>query len=145
MKERGFMLIELLAVLAILSIVLVAAPPLLSKAMPAVELRTTTRDVATALRATRNLAITTNREATFTLDVSNGQYGPSGQGPSHRIPSSFGVSFLTAESERVTREEARIRFFPNGGSTGGRIRLERDGRTNDVTVDWLTGHVSSRR
>jgi general secretion pathway protein H len=137
------MLIELLVVLAILAVVLVAAPPLLSRAMPAVELRAAARDIATSLRATRDIAIATNREATFTLDVRNGMYGTAGQGSSRQLPTTFGISFLTAETERVSNDEARVRFFPNGGSTGGRIRLERAGRTNDVTIDWLTGHVAS--
>jgi general secretion pathway protein H len=139
---RGFTLIELLVVLAILAALLVVAPPLFSKAVPAVELRGTAREVAASLRAARSHAIATNREATFILDVRSGAYRAEGEGRPRQISPAFAISFLTASSERLDGSEASIRFFPDGGSTGGRVRLERGGRKHDVAVDWFSGRVA---
>jgi general secretion pathway protein H len=35
-----------------------------------------------------------------------------------------------------------VRFFPDGGSNGGRITLAAGDRKYDVDVDWLTGRVA---
>ena len=35
-----------------------------------------------------------------------------------------------------------VLFFPDGGSTGGRITIVRDQRRYDVRIDWLTGQVT---
>jgi general secretion pathway protein H len=38
-----------------------------------------------------------------------------------------------------------IRFYPDGGSTGGNVRLEANGRIYQVNVAWLTGEASLQR
>ena len=35
-----------------------------------------------------------------------------------------------------------IRFYPDGGSNGGRITVASGARKFDVDVDWLTGRVA---
>jgi general secretion pathway protein H len=51
------------------------------------------------------------------------------------------MTLEAASSEQVGESRARIRFFPNGASTGGRITLDRAGNRYHVEVDWLYGRV----
>jgi general secretion pathway protein H len=143
MGARGFTLVELLIVLAIMALVMTYAPPLIVNALPGLRLQTATHEIGAALRAARGMAVAENREAVFTLDTETGRYRGDGAGEG-RLSGDLGISFVTARSEQIDRATARIRFFPDGGSTGGSITLGRGERVGTVTVDWLTGRVSLR-
>ena len=60
-----------------------------------------------------------------------------------KVEGSIGISLVTASSE-LEGQQGAIRFFPDGTSTGGRVRLSEDTRTKEIVVQWLTGHVKIR-
>ena len=62
-------------------------------------------------------------------------------GPTVRFADRIGVTLKIAASERLDENSGRIRFFPNGTSTGGGVSLERRGQTYNILVDWLYGRV----
>ena len=136
----GFTLLELLVVLAIMALVVAAAPGLVAKISPSTQITVAARELSAGLRAARGRAIAGNREATFTLDVKNGRFGVDDTA-SGRIAAGFRLAFLTAQAEQVDETAANIRFFPDGSSSGGRIRVAKDTHHRDVAVDWLTGRV----
>jgi general secretion pathway protein H len=140
-EPNGFTLVELLVVLLILGLLLALAPMAFHRAMPGLELRTTTREVAGALRSTRGAAIRDNREAALTLDVEEGWYRRDGQADAREIHPDIDLKLLTATTEVDSEGVGRIRFFPDGTSTGGQITLARDGNTYYILVDWLSGRV----
>ena len=49
------------------------------------------------------------------------------------------VFFRDADSER-----GQIVFYPDGSSSGGKVRLTRNGRSIDITTAWLNGYVTMR-
>ena len=51
------------------------------------------------------------------------------------------VGITSASMDQAGDGTARIRFFPDGSSTGGRITLESGRRQWHVNVSWLTGAV----
>jgi hypothetical protein len=51
------------------------------------------------------------------------------------------VAFSTA-AIRPDDTVARLRFYADGTSSGGTIRLENEALSASVVVDWLTGRVS---
>jgi general secretion pathway protein H len=55
------------------------------------------------------------------------------------------VELNTARSELTSETAGGIRFYPDGGSTGGNVRLEANGRVYQVNVAWLTGEASVAR
>ena len=138
---RGFTLVELLVVLLIMSVLLVAAPIAFDRVLPGLQLRSDARDVTRVLREARAQAIRTNREATVTVDVAERTYRLGDDGTPQRISVGVTVTLKTAESELVEPDVGRIRFFPDGTSTGGLVSLERGGRTYNIAVDWLYGRV----
>ena len=138
---NGFTLVELLVVLIVIGLLVALAPISMHRAIPGLELRTTTRELAAALRNTRGTAIRDNREMALTLDVEAGWYRLDGRRGEQEIPGDIELKLLTATSELEGEGAGRIRFFPDGTSTGGQITLARDDDTYYILIDWLSGRV----
>jgi general secretion pathway protein H len=51
------------------------------------------------------------------------------------------MALVTAEIEQTGAASGRIRFFPDGASTGGHITVFMGQRRWQVNVSWLTGQV----
>lgn len=139
---KGFSLLELTVALLIAALLLVMVMPSSTYRYRAVELQSSARDVAAALRLTRSRAITANREAEFALDLAKGVYRPAGAATAVPLPRGVGVALFTAEDEVLSGTIGAIRFFPDGSSSGGGVALSRGSERYDVLVDWLTGGVS---
>jgi general secretion pathway protein H len=140
--QRGFTLLELLVVLAIIGVVLVLIPGFLLRGQPGLDVEVAARRIADALRTTRADAMQHNREELFALDVEERVFRA---GPASRpvqMDRGIEVTFQTARQEQVSEAIGQIRFFPDGSSTGGRMGLSRNDRRAAVAVDWLTGLVS---
>ncbi len=142
MNSRGFTLLELLVVLAIMTLAITLVAPLVSSAMPGVAIKSAARELTAGLRLARSRAIAQNREIVFRLDVQGRRYTVGMRGKVRELPDDIDISFLTARSEQFSDSAANVRFFPDGGSTGGRIRLSHGKREFTVLVDWLTGRIS---
>jgi len=59
-----------------------------------------------------------------------------------RLPKGLRLSITSAKEDRPNDHTGRIRFFPDGSSTGGRITLQSGRREWHVNVSWLTGDVA---
>jgi general secretion pathway protein H len=94
------------------------------------------------LRKARSDAVAKRQETTVMVDVENRQFQLSGDQRIHRLPKSVAVALFTAQSETVGAGSGAIRFFPDGGSTGGRDTVTSRDRKYEVDVNWLTGQVS---
>lgn len=138
--SNGFTLLELLIVLLITSLVVGLIPPLFSAALPGTRLKGAARDLAIALRESRNQAITHNREIDVLLNPETAQYSISGH--TRPLPGSvaLGISSPAAESGLYPQQH-RVRFYPDGSATSTRITLSRQGQGYELKVDWLMGRV----
>jgi len=141
-RTRGFTLIEILVVLALAGLILAVTPPLLSKAMPGLQLKSTARELAAGLRFARSRAVSQRTEAVLTLDLEARSATVSGRDKSLSIPEEFDVELVSTRGEMESDTQGSIRFYPDGTSTGGRITLGYKGGGYDLDVDWLTGRVS---
>lgn len=139
-RATGFTLLELLIVLAILGLTAALAVPMFARAMPDVQAKAAARDVAAMLRTARSLAIADNREVAVVVDLDRRAVDLAGF-RSEAIKAGIGLGLYTAVEELIDRGAGRIRFYPDGTSTGGRVRLSTATRKYDVTVDWISGGV----
>ncbi|HEX6142307.1 MAG TPA: GspH/FimT family pseudopilin [Geminicoccaceae bacterium] len=141
----GFTLFELLVVLAIIGLVLATMPGFLIRDSDRVELESAVRSVAAGLREAQSNALVSNREQVFALDVETRRFRVAPGRPLRQLDPDLEVGFRTARSGLLAPTAGTIRFYPDGSSTGGRIRLARGSLIAAVTVDWLTGEVSIER
>ncbi len=133
-------------VLAIAALLMAAVPPLISAALPGVELKAAARRTASTLRLARETAIRTGVDTAMIVDVTERSL----ELPGFRtvtLPRGLRVKLNAASREMLDEERGAIRFFPDGSSTGGVIILARgteDGPADggyQVGVNWLTGRV----
>ena len=142
-RRAGFTLFELLIVLVILGLTLAVAVPLFSRALPGLELKSSARTVAATLREARSLAIADNREIAVAIDLDTRRIDLAGL-RTETLDEGIDLRVFTAAEELIDRGAGRIRFYPDGTSTGGRVRLLAAGRLYDIDIDWITGAVSIR-
>ena len=138
----GFTLIELLAVLMLAGLLLAIAPPLISSAVPGVQLKGATRTLMSALRQTRGLAISEASPQRLLVDMQAREVRVPGRVQAISIPAQVDLQLTVPESQRIDDDQATVSFYPDGSSSGGSIRLARAGILYRVDVDWLTGRVS---
>jgi general secretion pathway protein H len=141
-RARGFTLLELLVVIAVIGLVLALMPGFLFRDQPAIDVENAARAVADGLRQTRSRAMLENRPQTFALDVEARRFRPGDGQPLRQLDRGIALSLLTARSEVAGEAIGRIRFFPDGSATGGRVRLALEDHEAEVGVDWLTGDVA---
>lgn len=118
------------------------AGPLVSSGVSSTELKASARQLAAGMRKARSDAVSQRRETVLTLDVENRRFQLSGDSRIYRLPKDVEVKLFTAQSELVDSNTGAIRFFPDGGSTGGRITVSAKQRQYSVDVNWLTGQVA---
>jgi general secretion pathway protein H len=139
--QRGFTLLELLVVLAIIGLVVALVPGFVLRNHPQLDVEAAARAIADGLRQARSEAVLRNRPQAFALDVEERVFRTGDRTPV-RIDAGIALSFRTARSELLDEGTGRIRFFPDGSSTGGLIRAARGDARADVRSDWLTGLVT---
>jgi general secretion pathway protein H len=140
-SQHGFTLVELMVVMVVVALVMGLVATSLSRSISGAEARQTARKMTAALRYTRTQAILAKNEQVFTVDVENRRYEAPGRKPV-QLPKGVEIQLTTARSEMTEENVGGIRFFPDGGSTGGRIDLLVNDREYTVNVAWLTGEAS---
>ena len=139
--ERGLTLVELLVVLALVAMVVLLSAPLAIRSLPGVELRAQAEDLRGDLRAARAMAMRSSRQSWVTLDTGARTYQRRSRAEAVQLPETTQIAMVIARSELTGPAQGRIRFYPDGTSTGGTIRLARDGHRLEVQVDWFFGQV----
>lgn len=136
--ELGYTLIEVLTVISIISIVSAIAVPQLSRPSDRSQLERNARDIANALRMTRAASITRNTPMVLSIDVENRTIQSLALRTRH-LSQPLKIEMTIAEPERSGPNTGDFRFFPDGSSTGGSLRLALNDHRKSVCVHWLTG------
>ena len=140
-KPGGFTLVELMVVLVIVGLLLTLAPVAFQSAVPSLQVKSAAQELAAVMRATRSRAIKENREHVVQVDVEGRRYRGGRADQEEVLDPDIALSLLTAESELDEDGGGRIRFYPDGTSTGGRVSLTLGDTTYHVVIDWLTGRI----
>jgi general secretion pathway protein H len=141
----GFTLLELLVVLAIIGLVLAIVPPNLMKGTGAQALKADARLVVSGLQYARTRAISLNAPVAFVIDSQTGRLSIDGKQQIGNLNASTELSALNGQRVWQTGSGAAIRFLPDGGSTGGEILLSHHKTRYRLSVNWLTGAVTTSR
>jgi len=135
-------LLELLIVLSIMAIVAAMVMPMLGGGVSSSELRSAARQVASALRMARSEALSTRKETRLVFDLEQHAFQLEREAHSHALPKQAELKLFTAQSDIASEKIGAIRFFPDGGSNGGRLTIAAGERKYEIDVDWLTGRVA---
>jgi len=140
--EGGMSLIELLVVLMLMSLIAAMAVPFLPGGVSGTELRGAAREIAAGLRYARSDAVATRKETRLMLDLEKRTYQIERDARVHALPKQVELKLFTAQRDLVDEKTGAIRFYPDGGSNGGRVTIAAGERKYEVDVDWLTGRVA---
>ncbi len=139
-NQRGFSLLELIVVLAIVGLLFGMVGTSIYRSLDSVKIRQTSKDLMTALRYTRAQAVASREEQFLTVDIENRRY----QAPERDwedFPEDVEISLKTAADD-LDLTSGKVRFYPDGSSTGALISLQIESRSWTVRVGWLTGELS---
>lgn len=140
--RRGFTLVELLVVLALVGMLVTLVPLAFERLKESAQYRDAVRAVLTDIRQARARAQSEGREISFGVDLARRTYGLEGR-PPRVLPEPLQLRATVASIEIAPDRSMAIRFLPGGGATGGSIDiLRRGGAGTRLTVDWLSGAVS---
>jgi len=141
-SSSGVTLLELLIVLMLMALIAAVTIPIFGPGTSTTELRSAAREVAAGLRLARGQAIVQRTEAMLVIDVATRSFIVPPDARVHALPSGIDLKLFTAQRDLVSDQVGALRFYPDGGSNGGRVTLSAGERKYDVDVDWLTGRVA---
>jgi general secretion pathway protein H len=141
-RAAGMTLIELLVVLTLMAVIAAIALPILGPGVSTTDLKTAARKVAAGLRMARDDAVATRTDTRVLLDLEHRTFQIERDSHVHALPRELQMKLFTAQSDLITETTGAIRFYPDGGSNGGRVTLAAGERKYEVDVDWLTGRVT---
>jgi general secretion pathway protein H len=140
--QSGVTMLELLVVIAIIGVVTAIVMPMLGTGVSNTELKSAARELASGLRFARSEAMATRQERFVTLDLEGRRFMVGSDARAHALPKDVEVRLFTAQMDLVDDKTGAIRFYPDGGSNGGRVTLAAGERKFEVDVDWLTGRIA---
>lgn len=140
--SRGFSLIELMLVLAIMAAAAAAALPAMGRMYDAMQYRDSVRSLISSTKAARFKALSSGRSVDWVYRAGSREVLVNDK-LQQTFDESFSIEVVSAKELSDDSRKAVIRFYPDGSSSGGDIRLEHEtGKGVQVKVDWLFGRVS---
>ncbi|MBL8299548.1 MAG: prepilin-type N-terminal cleavage/methylation domain-containing protein [Rhodanobacteraceae bacterium] len=139
-RQRGFSLLELIAVIVLVAIAVTVASVSITNSLGSAKIQAASRDLVAALRYTRGQAIVKGEQKTLDVDLEAMSYKAPDKAEV-KFPDKIEVKLLTAQNELIHDKAGRIRFYPDGSSTGGHVSIIAGAREWRVNVGWLTGEV----
>jgi len=139
-SKKGFTLLELLVVITLLAFMSTLVGVNLGGGDRA-NLESIARTLVTDLRYVRSKAMVGNADTALVVDLTDGIYYSRAADLDRALPESIAVE-LTVDLRDIDGRRGRILFYPDGSSSGGSVRLSRNGRSVEVTTAWLNGYVS---
>jgi general secretion pathway protein H len=141
-RTRGFTLLELMVVILIMGIVTALSPPLFSAGVTSAEQRAVARAVAQTLRFARSEAIATSKDVGVEFNLEDRTYQLPGGKKRGKWPDTMELQLTTTVAETVDPKRGFVRFYSDGGSTGGRVAVKVKEREYRIDIGWLNGRIA---
>jgi general secretion pathway protein H len=137
----GFTLLEVVCVLAIVSILAAILLPIVPRGTSRARLESYAIETAAMLKADRNAALRNRVQVATLVDAPARLVRSGATGRVVRIPDDVAFDAVLAARCNQRPAGASINFFASGMSCGGAIALTRLGTGYEIRVNWLTGGV----
>jgi general secretion pathway protein H len=139
--ERGFTLLEMVCVLAIIALLAAVLLPFIPHETSRARLEAYALQAATLLKADRDAAISRSVSVATLVDAGGRAIRSGASTSAIRIPDDVRFDAVLPRTCRQQAALSTIRFFANGTSCGGTIALTRFDAGYEIRVNWLTGRV----
>ena len=140
-SQTGFTLLELIVVMVMIAVIAGFFSSGMMKSLKKAKLRAVSKDLVSAIRYTRGQAVVKHEQKTITFNVENKTY-KAPRKKTVEIPEEIEMFVYTAESEIPDESSGSIRFFSDGSSTGGWVKLVQGEKIWKINVNWLTGEIA---
>ena len=138
--QRGFTLLEMVCVLAIVGMLAAVLLPLVPRQTSRSRLQAYALQMATLLKTDRNAAIRRGTDVATLVDAPRSlRSGASRE--TVRVPDDVQFQALLPQTCRQRAALSAIDFFADGMSCGGTISLTRLDTAFEIRVNWLTGRI----
>jgi general secretion pathway protein H len=139
--EEGFTLLELVCVIAIVSLLAALIVPALPRGTSRAKLESYAMATASLLKADRHAALRRRTSIATQVDTASRSVRSGATGRLVQLPNDVDFDVLLPARCGNERAGSTIRFFSSGMSCGGVIALTRAGIGYEVRVNWLTGGI----
>jgi general secretion pathway protein H len=139
--DEGFTLLEIVCVMAIISILAALILPAIPRGTSRTRLEAFALQTAALLKTDRLAAMQRRMRVATELDPISRSVRSGATGGIVVLPRDVGFDALLASRCNQRAAGRTIDFFPSGMSCGGTIALSRPGGGFQVRVNWLTGGV----
>lgn len=140
--QAGFTLLELLAVLVILTLAASAVMSIGRSSLESARVRSFMVEAEAMFRDARTAAIETHAQTAVMIDTEARRLSMSNGGRVLDMPQ--GVSLDAKVAVPKDGGMPSVRFFPSGGSSGGQLTFNYRGRSYDLRINWLTGRADAQ-
>lgn len=137
----GFTLLEVVCVVAIVTILAAIVIPAIPRGTSRVRLESYAIETAAMLKADRNAAIRNRMQIATEVDAPSRVIRSGATGRVIKVPDDVAFDAVLAARCNQRADGATIRFFASGMSCGGAIALTRLGVGYEIRINWLTGGI----
>lgn len=139
--ERGFTLLEMVCVLAIIALLSAVLLPFIPHQTSRSRLQAYALQAAALLKTDRNAAIMRRTSVATLVDAESRAIRSGVSRTTIRIPDDVRFDALLPKTCEQRATLSTINFFANGTSCGGTIALTRLDAGYEIKVNWLTGRI----
>jgi general secretion pathway protein H len=140
-RERGFTLLEMVCVIALIAMIAAVLLPFVPRHTSRSRLQAYALEAATLLKADRNAAIRRRAEVSTLVDAPSRAIRSGATAQIVHIPDDVRFDTLLPQTCRQRTALSTISFFADGMSCGGTIALARFDTAYEIRVNWLTGRI----
>jgi general secretion pathway protein H len=140
-SERGFTLLEMVGVLALIAMMAAVLLPLIPRHTSRSRLQAYALQTAALLKADRNTAIRRGVDVATLVDATGRSIRSGATAGMVQIPDDVRFEALLPQTCNRRQALSTISFFASGMSCGGAIALTRLDAGYEIRVNWLTGRI----
>ncbi|MFM2422836.1 MAG: hypothetical protein RL291_1366 [Pseudomonadota bacterium] len=137
---RGFSILEITLAIALLAGLTMMVTSSFAPAVDRARLTAEVREIRAVLATVRTRAITENRTMGAMFDARGNRIIYGEPALERILPPGVTLS-LPRDGETGADGLRRVVFFPDGGSSGGRVLISDGRRTQAIAIDWLSGTI----
>lgn len=141
-SEAGFSLLEIMVSLAILALAVTLVGVAFGRSSVGFRFDAAAQELALNLREAQARALRSGKDVALVIDVDLRQFRLQNDLPV-QLPENVTLNVTSAGEVMASSRRPVISFAPDGSSTGGSITLTLEDRSTTISIDWLTGAVTT--